>query len=114
HPMMWSFILWAAVHAMLWGSAANLIVAAGIGILAFVGAYAQDAKKRALLGAEWREWQAKTAFWPFAAQLAGKAAWRDIVPGAIVWIGGIALWLVATGAHGWLGAPVAGPWRWFG
>ncbi len=45
HPMMWSFILWAIVHAALWGSASNLILSAGIGGLALVGALAQDAKK---------------------------------------------------------------------
>lgn len=112
HPMMWAFILWAAVHALLWGSAANLIVTAAIGLLAFFGALAQDAKKERLLGADWRGWEGRTAFWPFAAQLAGRAGWGEAAPRAGVWIGGLVLWLAATWAHGWLGAPAVGVWRW--
>jgi uncharacterized membrane protein len=45
HPMMWSFILWAIVHAALWGSPKTLIFAAGIGGLALIGALGQDVKK---------------------------------------------------------------------
>lgn len=114
HPMLWSFIIWAAVHAVLWGSAANLIVAVGVAILSFFGALAQDAKKRAKLGDGWRDWEARTAFWPFAAQLSDKARWRDAIPRAHALAGGATIWLLATGAHAWLGGPVAGPWRWFG
>lgn len=114
HPMMWAFTLWGAVHAVLWGSAANLIVAAGIATLAFFGARAQDGKKRRLLGEAWRGWEAKTSFWPFGAQVAGRTPWAATVPGVVVLLAGAALWLVATAAHAWLGGPVAGPWRWIG
>ncbi len=112
HPMMWAFTLWGLVHAALWGSAANLIVAAGIVVLAFFGSRAQDAKKERLLGENWRAYEAKTSFWPFGAQVARRATWRAVVPGAGVLLGGLVFWLVATGVHGWLGGPVAGPWRW--
>ncbi len=112
HPMMWSFTLWAAVHAILWGSAANLVVAAGIGALAFFGARAQDAKKEVLLGGAWQAWEARTSFWPFGAQVTGRAPWRAAVPSSPVLAGGAALWLLATAAHSWMGGPVAGPWRW--
>ncbi|MFS0735579.1 NnrU family protein [Sphingomonas sp. 1P06PA] len=113
HPMMWAFILWAIVHALLWGTAANLILSAGIFTLAFFGARAQDAKKRVLMGDAWRGWEAKTAFWPFAAQISGRSRWRAVVPGMVALGGGIAIWLLATAAHAWMGGPVAGPWRWF-
>jgi len=112
HPMMWSFILWAAVHAILWGSAANLIIVAAIAILSFFGALAQDAKKERLLGADWKTWERRTAFWPFAAQISGRAGWGATLPRPGVWIGGLLLWLAATWAHGWLGAPAVGLWRW--
>ena len=114
HPMMWAFTLWAVVHVVLWGSAANLIVSAAIGILAFFGARAQDGKKARLLGPAWQAWQGKTSFWPFGAQFTGRAPWRAAVPNAVIVVGGIAIWLVATGAHQWAGGPVAGPWRWIG
>ena len=114
HPMMWAFSLWAIVHAALWGSAANLIVSAGIFTLAFFGAQAQDTKKARLLGAAWQGWQAKTSFWPFGAQIGGRAPWRATMPRAAVLGAGLAIWLIATLAHPWLGGPVAGPWRWIG
>ncbi len=114
HPMMWAFTLWAIVHVVLWGSAANLIVSAAIGILAFLGARAQDGKKARLLGATWQGWQAKTSFWPFGAQMTGRNGWRPAVPQVVIVAGGVAIWLIATFAHPIFGGPVAGPWRWIG
>lgn len=114
HPMMWSFLLWAAVHAAIWPTSANLIVSAGFVILAFFGSLAQDRKKERLVGEPWREWEARTAFWPFGAQLSGRSGWQAVVPRPIILLAGLALWLAATAAHGWLGAPVVGPWHWFG
>ncbi|WP_243395640.1 NnrU family protein [Sphingomonas oleivorans] len=111
HPMMWSFTIWAVVHALLWGSASNLVITSGIGILAFFGALAQDAKKKRLLGEAWREWEARTSFWPFGAQLAGRSPWRATLPRPALLAGGLILWLIATLAHGWLGGPEVGPWH---
>jgi uncharacterized membrane protein len=105
HPMNWSFILWALVHASLSGSARNLIVAAGIFLLALVGSIGQDRKKERLLGETWREWEARTSFVPFAAALAGRVRWRDTVPGLVAWIGGIVLWAAVTSYH----APLVSP-----
>ena len=114
HPMMWAFMLWAAVHIMLWGSAANLIISSGILVLALFGSLAQDAKKRMLLGPDWIEWRDKTAYIPFAAQLRGRLGWRSVWPGGFALIGGTLLWLAATWAHAPAGGPAVGIWRWFG
>lgn len=114
HPMMWAFLLWAIVHATLWGSPKNLIFAAGIGGLALIGPIGQDAKKVRTIGQPWRDWQAKTSFLPFGALITGRAAWRAAIPGPIPLIGGLILWLGATWLHPLLGGPVAGPWLWIG
>ncbi len=114
HPMLWSFILWAIVHAALWGSPGNLIICAGIGGLSHVGALGQDAKKARLIGRPWRDWQARTSFIPFAALLTGRASWRAAIPGPVPIIGGVALWLLATWLHAPLGGPAVGPWLWAG
>lgn len=114
HPMMMAILLWALVHAGLWGSPANLIVTGGIGTLALVGALGQDAKKARLVGQPWRDWQAKTSFVPFAALLGGRAKWRAAMPGPVALIGGVLLWLCATFLHPMLGGPVIGPWMWIG
>jgi uncharacterized membrane protein len=99
HPMNWSFILWALIHASLSGSPRNLIVAAGILVLAMFGSIGQDRKKERLLGPIWLDWEERTSFVPFGARLAGKVRWRDAMPGAVALIGGIVFWALATSWH---------------
>lgn len=105
HPMNWSFLLWALVHVSISGSPRNLIVAAGIMVLALFGSIGQDRKKEKLLGEVWRDWEARTSFVPFGALLAGRLRWRDAIPGAVAWIGGLVLWALATSYH----APLVSP-----
>lgn len=105
HPMNWSFMLWALVHASISGSARNLIVAGGVFLLALVGSLGQDRKKARLIGEPWRRWQSRTSFLPFAALLGGRARWRDALPGAIALIGGLVLWALVTSYH----APLVSP-----
>jgi uncharacterized membrane protein len=105
HPMNWSFILWALVHLSVSGSPRNLIVAGGILLLAWVGSIGQDRKKRVLMGAAWRDWEARTSFVPFGALIGGRLRWRNAVPGAVAWIGGILIWALATSYH----APLVSP-----
>jgi uncharacterized membrane protein len=101
HPMMWGFALWALVHAIVAATPAGLILAAAIGFLALVGAARQDVKKARLMGDAWLEWDAHTAYLPFARGVAN--------PGMFALIGGTILFFAATWAH-----QPAGFWRWFG
>jgi uncharacterized membrane protein len=108
HPMNWSFMLWAATHISLFGSARNLIVASGILILALFGSIGQDAKKRRLLGDIWRDWEARTSFVPFGALVGGRASWRAV---ASIWIPMLIaalLWVAITFYH----APMVSPLAW--
>jgi uncharacterized membrane protein len=105
HPMNWSLMIWALVHASLSGSPRNLIVAAGIMTLALFGSIGQDRKKERLLGPVWLDWEARTSFVPFGALLAGKVRWRDATPGAVPLIGGLIFWALATSYH----APLVSP-----
>jgi len=98
HPMNWSFILWALAHMAVYGSPRNLVVAAGILVLAVAGSIGQDRKKRMLLP-DWRSWEARTSFLPFAALLSGRAKWKEAVPSPIALIGGFVLWLGVTSFH---------------
>jgi uncharacterized membrane protein len=109
HPMNWSFILWALAHMAVYGSPRNLVVAAGILILAVAGSIGQDSKKRRLLP-NWRQWEERTSFLPFAALAGGRAKWEDAVPHPIAIGGGFLLWLGVTTLHapnaslgGWVG-----------
>ncbi|MFQ3666582.1 MAG: NnrU family protein [Sphingomonadaceae bacterium] len=112
HPMMWAFGLWAAVHVWLSGNLPTVILAAGIGTLAVVGAAFQDAKKARQLGADWKLYAARTSFVPFAAILAGKQPPSALWPGMVPLMGGILFWLLMTFLHpSLMKAPVVGIWE---
>jgi uncharacterized membrane protein len=102
HPMMWAFALWAVVHLAVVGMPKSLVFDGAILILALGGAAAQDAKKARLMGEDWHDWTAQTAFIPFTRGIAN--------PGAVALIGGTLLFLIAT----WLHPVPAGFWRWIG
>lgn len=104
HPMMWSFALWSVAHVLVAPRPAVVLLCAAIAFLALAGAAGQDVKKRALMGAAWADWSARTSYLPF-----GKGAgW----PGTVALVGGTLLWLAASWAHPLMGAPYAGVWRW--
>ena len=100
HPMMWSFALWAAVHLMILAMPKALVLDGAIIILALGGAAAQDSKKAKLMGEDWHDWTAQTAFVPFTRGIAN--------PGFVAFIGGTLLFFAAT----WLHPIPAGFWRW--
>lgn len=110
HPMLWSFILWAAVHVLVWPTARTAILSGAIALLSLVGAQGQDRKKRRLTGDAWRGWMRRTAFVPFAGQISGRIAWTAIWPGTRALLLGVAIWLAATWLHPIAGAPVVGIW----
>ena len=107
HPMNMAFALWALVHLSLWWSPRNLIVAAGILILAIAGSIGQDAKKRAVQGKSWSQWEARTSLVPFAALIRGRVKWKDAAPGWIALGGGLVFWLLVTAFHATTVSPLA-------
>ena len=56
------------------------------------------------MGAEWKEWEGKTSYWPRWSRLAGA--------GGILWLVAIAAWLGITWWHISAGGIPAGIWRW--
>jgi uncharacterized membrane protein len=102
HPMMWAFAIWAVVHLMILGQPKSLVFDGAIFFLALGGAAAQDRKKAGLMGDNWHDWTAETAFIPFTRGLT--------YPGTVALVGGTMLFLLATWVH-----PVpAGIWHWIG
>lgn len=97
HPMMWSFALWAAVHAVVSGDARTVALSVAIGGLALIGARAQDGKKRGQLGERWAAHEAATSFVPFGRGLGN--------PGAVATLGGIVLLTLAMWLHPLVGGP---------
>lgn len=109
HPMMWAFALWGITHIVAMPTDANIVLSAAIIILALGGAAGQDFKKERLLGERWTGWEARTSYMPFARQLSGASRWGEVVPSRRTILIAIVVWLVATLAHGGIGA---GIWRW--
>ena len=106
HPMMWGIGLWAISHLVLFWSTRTMITALAMGILALVGARLQDAKKEALMGEAWAEWERKTSYWP---------RWGKLFSvGAVPLLAGTALWLAGQWLHVWRAGIPAGLWRWLG
>ena len=100
HPMMWGFAIWAVVHMMMVATRKALVLDFSILFLALVGSMMQDRKKQALLGEDWHDWSAQTAFFPFARGLRN--------PGLFAFAAGTALFLIAT----WLHPFPVGLWHW--
>ena len=113
HPMMWGFALWAVAHAMVVPTSAQIILSGAIILLAIGGSLGQDSKKAKLMGAAWQDWRSRTAFVPFSGQFSGRLSWAAAMPRPHALFGGIAVWLIASWAHGALGYMSAGLWRWF-
>ncbi|MGC4249977.1 MAG: NnrU family protein [Sphingobium sp.] len=112
HPMMWAFALWGVGHILVYPVTANIILALSIILLALGGAALQDRKKEALHPENWRQWEARTSYWPFAAIAAGRASFGRF--GMHTLAGGLVVWLIATWAHKPLSGWTAGIWRWIG
>jgi uncharacterized membrane protein len=106
HPMMWGFAAWALVHLVTLATPKAIVFDGAILFLALAGSVGQDRKKAARMGERWHEWAAQTAFVPFGRGLAR--------PGWAAFLGGTALFLLATWAHGAVGGMPAGFWRWIG
>lgn len=103
HPMMWAMALWSLAHVLASPTPRVIVLAGAVAVLALVGAALQDGKKEVLMGGSWSRWQRQTSFWP---RLGGFTK-----AGATPWIGGLALWLLASWAHGPLAGIPAGIWR---
>ncbi|TRW17852.1 NnrU family protein [Glacieibacterium frigidum] len=97
HPMMWSFALWALVHAIVSGDARTVALCVAVGGLALVGARFQDGKKRGQLGERWAAHEAATSFVPFARGVRS--------PGLVALLGGVVLLVVAMTLHPIAGGP---------
>ncbi len=98
HPMMWAFALWAMVHITVSADSRTIALAGGILVLALVGSFLQDGKKRGQNPA-YAAHEAATGFIPFGAQVSGRAAWRTAAPGLVATIGGIVLFAILIVAH---------------
>lgn len=73
HPFLWGVAIWAAFHVAANGNLASVIFFGTFLVLALVGTFSIDAKRKRKLGEAWAEFARKTSNIPFAAAVRGNA-----------------------------------------
>lgn len=98
HPMLWSFAIWAAVHAIGNGDTASIVFFGAFLVTALAGMPSIDAKLTRRNPATWQALSAATSALPFAAIVAGRnrfvlreIGWVTSAIGVIAWAA--LLWL---------------------
>lgn len=107
HPFLCGVALWAALHVLLNGDSASLVLFGTLLILASMGPASIDAKRRRAYGERWTRFAARTSVLPFAAIAGGRNTLRLGEIGA--WRAALALlvYLALVVFHGRLfGMPV--------
>lgn len=72
HPFLWGVALWAAVHLIVNGFLASLVLFGSLLILAVLGTVSIDAKRERNFKQQWAAFAAVTSDVPFAAIIAGR------------------------------------------
>ncbi|WP_323006995.1 NnrU family protein [Pseudorhodobacter sp.] len=104
HPLLWALALWSAVHLVVNGDLAHVLLFGSFTGFSVLGMWAIDRRKQRVMGAEvWAGLARSTSTWPFAALVQGR--WRPVAgPGlwrSLVWV---VIWLGVVLLH----APVIG------
>lgn len=73
HPFLWGVVLWSGFHLLANGDEASVIFFGTFLIVAFLGTYSIDAKRKRKMGTAWDTFAARTSNIPFAAALTGRA-----------------------------------------
>ena len=102
HPIMWSFMLWAAAHILARGELKATVFFGTFLLLAAVGTFLMDRRKAAALGEDWKRFAAVTSHAPFVAILQGRnrlnlaeIGWRNPAIG-------LALYALFLWGHPWM------------
>jgi uncharacterized membrane protein len=89
HPFLWGVAIWSAFHVAANGNLASVIFFGTFLVLAVLGTFSIDAKRRRKLGETWSDFAARTSNIPFAAVIAGRTG---LNPGeSFGWRFGVAL-----------------------
>lgn len=72
HPFLWGVVLWSGFHLLANGDVASVIFFGTFFVVALLGTFSIDAKRRRKLGPAWDRFAAKTSNVPCAAVFAGR------------------------------------------
>jgi len=74
HPFLWGVVIWSGFHLAANGDEASAIFFGTFFVVALMGTFAIDAKRRRKLGAAWDAFASRTSNVPFAAVFAGRSS----------------------------------------
>ncbi len=72
HPFLCGVLLWALAHIAVNGDFASIIFFGSFGLLALIGPFLIDRKRRLQFGPDWQHFADQTSIVPFAAILQGR------------------------------------------
>jgi uncharacterized membrane protein len=102
HPMLWTFAIWAAVHAVMFGTLGALVFFGAFLLVALAGMPSLDAKIARRDPQHWPAFARVTSNVPFVAITQGR---NRFVFAEIGWwriAAALIFWFALTGAHQWL------------
>jgi uncharacterized membrane protein len=99
HPVMWSFMLWAAAHVLARGELHSTVFFGGFFVLAALGTLLMDWRKARTLGEDWRRFAAVTSNLPFVAIAQGRNRFNALEIGWRNPLIGLALYAIVFWAH---------------
>lgn len=102
HPFLWGVAIWAAVHLLLNGDAASLVLFGGFLFVAVEGTRSIDAKRRRAFGEAWDRFASVTSSVPFAAIASGRNSLRLGEIGAARLGAGVVVWALLLAVHEWI------------
>lgn len=102
HPFLWGVVIWSLFHAGVNGDRASQIFFGTFALVAFLGTFSIDAKRRRAFGDKWDAFANVSSNIPFAAVLTGRTSlglreiglWRPLAA--------IAVWAALVFTHEWL------------
>jgi uncharacterized membrane protein len=93
HPMLWSFVIWGAVHIIGAGDTASIVFFGAFLVTALIGMPSIDGKLARRDPNTWQALSASTSIVPFAAIAQGRnkfvpaeIGWRTPIIAVVVWI----------------------------
>ena len=102
HPMLWSFAMWAAIHAIMLGTLGALVFFGAFLVVALAGMPSLDAKIAKRDPRHWAVYAMVTSIVPFVAIAQGR---NRLVLAEIGWwriAATLVVWCALVSAHQWL------------
>lgn len=99
HPFLCGVALWSALHLLVNGDAASMVLFGSLLVLAVIGPRSIDAKRKRTWGARWDRFASVTSHLPFGAIVGGRNTLRLGEIGVWRWAAGFAVYVVILFYH---------------